>query len=105
MWTIEHIPDARIRAKIRQADDCWIWTGSLNNNGYGHFVRGVPNRKPGQSRQKKSYVHRYVFTVFKGPIPPKHEVHHSCYNRPCCNPKHLSAITHEMNVAYNRQII
>lgn len=101
MTTLLEIPDLKIRSRIEIRGECWIWTGSLNNNGYGHFVRGTGKKVP---RQKKSYVHRYTFELFKGAVPAKHEVHHSCYNRPCCNPDHLMAVSHALNVAFNRQL-
>lgn len=95
---ITDIPDLRVRAKVRQAGDCWLWIGSLNNNGYGHFVRG------GHKGQKKHYAHRYVYATLVGPIPPGHDVHHKCYNRACCNPDHLMAVDHATNKAYDRQL-
>lgn len=97
-FDIAAIPDPRVKRRVAQAGTCWIWYGSLNNNGYGHFVR-----RAGPGKQKKSYVHRYTYTLFKGPIGPGQEIHHTCYNRSCCNPEHLTAVSHAMNCAYNRQ--
>lgn len=89
---VNDIPDLRVRAKIVvMSNGCWLWNGATNTNGYGHFVR----RKDG--RQKKTYAHRYVYSALVGPIPKGHEVHHSCYNRWCCAPAHLSTMTHAEN--------
>lgn len=104
LYRLDKIPDVKIQSKIMVQGECWIWVGSLNDNGYGHFVRGVKGRKPGEPRQKKSYVHRYTYELFKGKIPKKEEVHHKCYNRDCCFPGHLFALTHALNVALNTQI-
>jgi len=92
-WQVSLLPDKRVAAKIAPLPDngCWVWQGSLNNNGYGHFVRGS------RMKQKKEYVHRYVYRFFKGEIPPKHEVHHTCWNRACCAPHHLELKTHREN--------
>lgn len=93
MASIADIADRRVRDKIIEHRDCWLWLGAKNSNGYGHFVR----RKNG--KQKKVYAHRYVYAELVGPIPRGHEVHHSCYNRWCCNPSHLSTVTHRANCA------
>jgi len=36
--------------------------------------------------------HRFIYRAHKGPIPEGHEVDHTCRNRACCNPDHLSAL-------------
>jgi hypothetical protein len=89
---VEDIPDPLVRAKVIEFGSCWLWLGSRNTNGYGHFVRRV------KGKQVKQYTHRYTFTVFKGAIPKGHEVHHACYNRWCCNPDCLHALTHLENL-------
>ena len=61
-------------------NECWPWTGAVNDQGYGQF----------NYRAKRHYIHRTVYELVKGPIPHKHHVMHSCDNPPCCNPAHLS---------------
>lgn len=94
-WLIGDVPDERVRSKIAENGDCWMWVGATNPNGYGHFVR----RKGLGGGQKKTYVHRYVYACLVGQIPYGAEIHHSCYNRWCCNPAHLSPATHAENTA------
>jgi hypothetical protein len=47
-------------------------------------------------------VHRLSHIEYVGPIPAGYDVHHECYNRRCCNPDHLTAMTHADNVRNRR---
>jgi hypothetical protein len=64
-----------------QGDDCVIWPYSCCTAGYGSF-----------SYQRKKYLaHRFVCEHTNGPPPgPRYQAAHSCGNRRCINPKHLS---------------
>ncbi|PRA53867.1 hypothetical protein CQ062_13705 [Ochrobactrum sp. MYb68] len=68
---------------------CWLWTGYINSDGYGHFnVRGSIEK-----------AHRVSFRAFRGEIPSGYLVLHSC-DQPCCvNPQHLRIGTDVENAA------
>lgn len=78
-------PHLRFAQKIRldEATGCWLWTGGLCPAGYGVFC---------MTSSQSMGAHRASFELFVGTIPPKHDVHHICKNRICCNPNHLHAL-------------
>ena len=68
---------------------CWLWTGYVNNSGYGLFR---------VSTTRRTTAHRMAYESFVGPIPTGYEVDHAvCSNRICVNPNHLEAVTLTVN--------
>jgi len=67
---------------------CWVWTASTIHSGYGSFkVNG-----------RTETAHRYAYKHFhNAEIPQDKEVMHSCDNRRCCAPHHLSLGTRKDN--------
>ncbi len=61
---------------------CWIWTASLNRDGYGHFPC---------SELKELRAHRISWVLQNGPIPEGMSVLHkqNCKSRACVNYDHL----------------
>lgn len=81
----------RFRLNVYRAGDCWLWTGTRNNNGYGVFC----------ADGKRQYVHRWIWQEFhypNGSIPPEREIDHLCRNRACVNPSHMELVTHQENM-------
>lgn len=70
---------------------CVIFTGHLNNNGYGTIATGGRHGK-------QLYAHRAAYTLLVGPIPDGLVLDHLCRVRRCINPHHLEPVTQEENV-------
>jgi hypothetical protein len=69
---------------------CHEYTGYIGPSGYGDIVFKTQTWK----------VHRLLWVLLHGPIPewPKAVVIHSCDNRLCINPEHLSLGTQQDNI-------
>ena len=65
-------------------DECWIWTGPVDKNGYGLCYAGRVNRKV-----KTVRTHRAMYELYVGQIPLDLTIDHLCRVRACGNPKHL----------------
>ena len=88
----------RIRSKVHMDDKtgCWLFTGGKNKQGYGRIYF------EGQMRS----VHKVMLEqTHQIKIPEGLEVNHSCYVRHCCNPEHLTIVTHKRNVLLAEQYV
>lgn len=63
----------------RGPDDCWLWTGAVNNKGYGQIRVGG----------KTVLAHRVSFAITNGSIADDIQVLHHCDTPKCQNPVHL----------------
>jgi hypothetical protein len=82
--SIEHTIGSKVEV---MASGCWEWQGARSNAGYGTHGRVK--------------VHRFVFEVLRGPIPPGMDLHHTCENPPCCNPEHIEMMTKGDHTAHH----
>lgn len=85
-------PEERFYRRVNKTEGCWIWTGKVENSGYGRFQIG------GKGSPHVS-VHRFAYTLAHGTIPEGMVVMHSCDTPLCVNPAHLSVGTHAQNTA------
>lgn len=75
----------RILEKVEAITEtgCWIFTGSINKQGYGSIGNDAWLGKKIVSVHRKTYEH------FNGDIPEGMFVCHKCDVPSCCNPNHL----------------
>lgn len=80
----------RFWAKVNRTDACWLWTASLDPNGYGRFNTGAggPTLK----------AHVWSWEQTNGPKTPGMDIDHLCFVRACVRPDHLQQITHRENL-------
>jgi HNH endonuclease len=79
----------RFISKIKVSENgCHEWTAGLHRDGYGKF----------QNDGKTISSHRMAYELFIGEIPDKLCILHSCDNRKCVNPAHLSLGTLKDNI-------
>lgn len=74
--------------KICGLDDCWEWIASLNSSGYGSFCVG----------ERCYAASRIAYLLVHKKLKLKQEVCHKCDNPSCCNPAHLFAASHRVNM-------
>lgn len=78
---------------VNKTDTCWLWTGSLNNKGYGNF----------SLNRKTTKVHRISFFLANGFLKSGLEINHLCQIKSCVNPDHLEEVTSKENIRYSRK--
>lgn len=68
------------RHVVKRADGCWVWTGPVDDGGYGRI----------KVHQKDVRLPRLVWQIEHGKaLPPTEVVRHTCDNPPCIRPAHL----------------
>src|SRR6266567_8957715 len=80
---------ARLAVLIRvdEASGCWMWTGFIRKDGYGH------RQWPPGHRAPQWLAHRLVYSLLVGPIPEGLVLDHRCRVRACVNPLHMEPVT------------
>lgn len=91
--------EERFWAKVVKTSDCWVWSGSITEDGYGLFTT---------SRGRGMVAHRFAYQLHHGEISKEMELDHVCHNRDlnckagkecphrrCVNPDHLDLVSNE----------
>lgn len=75
--------------KSERVGDCLLWTGVTDKAGYGRM---------GFQRERNVLVHRVAYVLNTGEDIAGAQIHHTCANRRCFNPKHLQRASKAANV-------
>jgi hypothetical protein len=85
----------QIKNKCTILDDCWVWTGSISESGYGQV----------RYKTKCWKTHDLVGRIYYKIIDKKDKVwHHKCENRKCCNPDHLELVSKSDNIKFSHKV-
>ena len=81
----------RLIANSIVVGSCWIWIGRFDRNGRPR----LNVRENGKHKTKCAY--RVAYEVFKGNLSTFLTVHHTCYDKRCINPVHLTQVSRSVN--------
>lgn len=80
--------EERFWAKVDKSGECWLWTGCIDQKGYGRF----------SYNGRTSGAYRFALEQSGVTIPDGMSVDHICHNPGCVRPDHLRVVTHKQNM-------
>ncbi|MDE2102870.1 MAG: HNH endonuclease [Patescibacteria group bacterium] len=87
----------RFWEKVEKTENCWIWTGAHDPDGYGSFRGSAPT-------SLRIRAHKWAFLQAGGVVPGGFQLDHLCRNRGCVRPDHLEAVTPQTNTLRGNSI-
>ena len=90
--SLDRTESERFWSRVDKSGDCWLWTGEMNNQGYGRFSIWRNSK-----RTARHLAHRYALRDL-GLLDESLIVLHACDTPLCVNPDHLSQGTQRDNV-------
>jgi len=84
---------ARFWSHVDRTPECWLWTGHVNEDGYGQFK---VTDEPGRYRTVRA--HRWAWEAARGPVPAGLTLDHLCRRPACVRPDHLDPCTNAENL-------
>jgi hypothetical protein len=87
MSTKEALFEVKFLMNIDFTDDCWLWEGPTQKDGYGQLGWDGATRP----------AHRVAWKEWIGPIPNGYQIDHLCEVRNCVKPEHLEPVTKREN--------
>ena len=88
---VRETPETRFWRLVARSDDgCWLWTGSVDRDGYGRFFVS-------QTPRVRVLAHRYSYQLVHGPRPSTVCILHHCDVPACVRVDHLFEGTHTTN--------
>lgn len=77
---------------------CMLWTGGTSGDPGRGREKGRGHSYPRMTLDGATVaVHKAMWIVMNGPIPPRKQLDHLCRNRLCVQPLHLELVTHLEN--------
>lgn len=95
--------ERRFWSYVQKTETCWLWTGAIDETGYGVFNAGAETG--GRTRN----AHIWGYEHFVGKVPDGLELDHvranGCTSRNCVNyESHLEPVTHRENMRRSRSV-
>lgn len=79
---------------------CMLWQGGTSGEPGRGREKGRGHSYPRMTLDGATVaVHKTMWEVMNGPVPPRKQLDHLCRRRLCVNPDHLEMVTHRKNQA------